>query len=285
MGHLVNALYVWGMARAYGSEIVLRMEDHDRQRCKPAFEAAILDDLDWLGLQPDIAPTREFRSGATAYRQSDNLPAYQDALSQLASRNKVYACSASRKELSRLLGRFSGTERPYPGLSRRNQQPPEANGQTRLHLPPCLVQLDDGLRGTMLQTPFAQCGDLQLRDRHGNFSYQFAVTLDDWHQSINWVIRGEDLLGSTGRQVQLGAMLGRPSPAQFYHHGLLHDTDGQKLSKRQFSTSLAERRASGATPGMLFAEAASAAGLVSNRVKHLCVSELPKLFLEPGLYA
>ena len=83
LGHVVNAIHVWGLARRLGGRVLLRIEDHDRQRCRPEYEASILDDLDWLGLEPDVFPTAAFRAGSCPGRQSDREAGYRQAIAQL----------------------------------------------------------------------------------------------------------------------------------------------------------------------------------------------------------
>ena len=96
LGHLANAAYVWGVARASGGTVILRIEDHDRQRSRAAFERDLLDDLDGLGLRPDRPSTDEIRSGPSAYRQSDRGPWYAAALERLRERGLSYACDCTR---------------------------------------------------------------------------------------------------------------------------------------------------------------------------------------------
>jgi glutamyl/glutaminyl-tRNA synthetase len=96
LGHLANATYVWGLGRRFGAEVVLRIEDHDRQRCRPDYEWALLGDLDRLGLAADRPSTDELRAGTSTYRQSDNDAAYAAAVADLRSRDLVYACDCSR---------------------------------------------------------------------------------------------------------------------------------------------------------------------------------------------
>ena len=100
LGHVVNAIFVWGFARALGGKVLLRIEDHDRQRCRPEFETALLDDLDWLGFSPDIFGTNEFRSGALAGRQSNRDQAYRTTLTPLIARGLVYGCDCSRQQIA-----------------------------------------------------------------------------------------------------------------------------------------------------------------------------------------
>src|SRR5687767_9288806 len=189
LGHIVNAIYVWGLARTRGGRVLLRIEDHDRIRSRRVFEAAILEDLAWLGFVPDagLSPVR---------RQSDNDIAYVNALATLAASHNVYTCDCSRKAL---------VGERYTGRCRARRLVP---GDT---VPPGIgvrVQLDDGLQsfidgalGEIAQTPAEQCGDLLLRDRDGNWTYQFAVTVDDLNDDVDLVVRGMDLLSSTGRQI------------------------------------------------------------------------------------
>ena len=113
---------------------------------------------------------------------------------------------------------------------------------------PGVETFDDLRLGPRGQDPSAQCGDLLLRDRRGNWTYQFAVTVDDWQQGVDLVIRGEDLLASTGRQIRLARLLGRERPPQFLHHALIMKSPDQKLSKSDRDTGVRELRASGWTP-------------------------------------
>ena len=93
LGHVASALYVWGLGRAAGARVLLRVDDHDRQRCQPAYERALLDDLDWLGFAADVFPTSAFRAGRSDGRQSDRGAIYAAAARQLADASLVYACA------------------------------------------------------------------------------------------------------------------------------------------------------------------------------------------------
>lgn len=260
LGHLVNAVCTWGITHALGGKVILRLEDHDRGRSRPEYEAAILEDLEWLGLVPDIAPIEGFRAGPTPYRQSDSTLEYEDALARLSAAGGVYGCACSRKEI---LARTTqeGDELRYDNACRDRALPAEPPHGTRLALPDETVNFEDAWRGPQVQTPSEQCGDLLLRDRQGNWSYQFSVTVDDLDQGVNLVIRGEDLLASTGRQILLARALGRETPPVFAHHPLITDPAGRKLSKRDFAKSLRDHRAEGAGPKELLAAAARHAGV------------------------
>ncbi|RPI53826.1 MAG: hypothetical protein EHM55_12640, partial [Acidobacteria bacterium] len=228
LGHVLNAIYVWGVARSSGpgSRVLLRIEDHDRTRSRPEFEAALLEDLAWLG----------FTADGEMVRQSERRGIYEDALEGLRRRGLVYACECSRSEIG------SG---PYPGTCRDKALPESAGLSLRVRLEPAIERFDDLRLGPQQQQPSEQCGDLVVRDRHGNWTYQFAVVVDDWLQGVTLVVRGEDLLDSTGRQIQLARLLGRPQPAAFLHHELLMRTATQKLSKSDGDIGVRELRAKG----------------------------------------
>lgn len=265
LGHLVNAIFVWGIARAYGGTVVLRVEDHDRTRCRPEYEAALLDDLDWLGFTPDEGTTASYREAPRGHplRQSDNGARYAAALESLAQDGRVFACTCTRRDIAALVPHAHGEEPRYPGTCGHRAVDPATTLARRVRLDSTVESFLDVRLGRNEQRPARQCGDLLVRDRHGSWTYQFAVTVDDHAQGIDMVIRGEDLLASTGRQLQLARMLGRATPPKFLHHGLIVHPDGAKLSKAAGDTSLRERRAAGATPESLLGEAAHRAGLVT----------------------
>lgn len=283
LGHLVNALFVWGLARAHGGRVLLRIEDHDRGRCRPAYEQGILDDLDWLGLVPDVFATATFRShppgtgpGHQA-RQGDQSPRYSRALEALAAAGLVYPCRCSRSDIARQGQPEHGVEPRYPGTCRLHPVSAAETLARRVALGEQEEVVDDLLLGSRRQHPAMQCGDLLARDRSGNWSYQFAVVVDDLVHGIDVVIRGEDLWASCGRQQRLGMLLGRAQPPRWVHHPLLFRPDGRKLSKALGDTALADRRAAGATPGRLLGEAAHAVGLWPADTP-LPVEALPTLF-------
>jgi glutamyl-tRNA synthetase/glutamyl-Q tRNA(Asp) synthetase len=213
---VVNAIYVWGVARARGARVLLRIEDHDRIRSRPEYEAAILEDLAWLGFRADAG------AYGTMVRQSDELWAYEEALAELRHTAHVYACECSRKAI--------GGER-YDGRCRDRGLAEGPGRGVRVVIAPGEERFDDLRLGPQAQSPAAQCGDLLLRDRDGNWTYQFAVTVDDYRQGVTLVIRGEDLLDSTGRQLRLARLLGRTEPPFFLHHPLVSGRAGEKLSK------------------------------------------------------
>jgi glutamyl-Q tRNA(Asp) synthetase len=239
LGHVVHAMYVWRLARALGGRVLLRIEDHDRLRSRPEFERALLDDLEWLGFQPDLGPVC----------QSDEPRVYEDALHTLAVSQRVYACDCSRRDIAVAAAR-NGVRRdaqevPYSGRCRARGLAPEPGRGLRVHIGADTERFIDARLGLQEQTPARQCGDILLKDRDGFWTYQFAVTVDDARQGVDLVIRGEDLLPSTGRQIHLARMLGRSHPPVFVHHDLVLDADGQKLSKSKGGTGVRELRARG----------------------------------------
>jgi glutamyl-Q tRNA(Asp) synthetase len=249
LGHVLNALYVWGIARQRGARVLLRIEDHDRERCRPEYETGILDDLDWLGFASDIHPTDCFRAGACEGRQSDREAVYQEALDRLRGLGLVYACDCSRREIERD-SVLSGSGQPtselrYSGRCRDRGLPLAEGLGLRVHIKTGIETFEDERLGPQAQSPADQCGDLLIRDRRGNWTYQFAATVDDWRQGITLVIRGMDLLASTGRQIRLARLLGRERPPLFLHHPLIMKSATQKLSKADRDSGIRDLRAQG----------------------------------------
>ena len=289
LGHVVNAIHVWGMARAFGGEVLLRIEDHDRTRCLEEYEDALLDDLDWLGFVPDIGSTDSFRAmrqgavQATRHRerhpqrQSDNDARYTAALALLTERNLTFVCTCTRSDIARLARRAPREEPRYPGTCREARRADTESLARRVLMVEGVETFDDGRHGHMRQSPAQQCGDMPVRDRHGQWTYQFAVVVDDMSHDIDVVIRGEDLLESTGRQLRLAALFGRERPLAWWHHPLLVHPDGSKLSKANRDTSIRERRAAGVHAAALLGEAAFLSGLLP-AARDLTIDELPTLF-------
>jgi glutamyl-Q tRNA(Asp) synthetase len=273
---VANAVYVWGMARALQGRVLLRSEDHDRGRCRPEYEVALLQDLEWLGLEPDIGRPAEFRSAVSPFRQSDREAVYAAALRRLAQEARVYACDCSRKDISGASD-VPDQENRYSGRCRdRGLEPGEGRGM-RVVLQPGVERFIDANQGAQEQEPALQCGDLLLRDRLGSWTYQFAVTVDDCGQGVDLVIRGEDLLGSTGRQIRLARMLGRAEPPTFLHHPLIRNASGVKLSKADGDTGIRELRAAGIKPSAVLGLAAHLTGLI-DRPRELRPDQLAELF-------
>jgi glutamyl-Q tRNA(Asp) synthetase len=277
LGHVANAAWVWGLARALGGRVLLRLEDHDAGRCRPAYEAALLDDLDWLGLMPDMGATNELRAGPSSLRQSDAGGDYQAALEALSARGRVYVCGCSRKDVARAAGDVSNQESRYDGRCRTRELEPGVGRGLRVRLDPGVERFEDARLGIRVQDPWRQCGDLLVRDRLGRWTYQFAVVVDDLRQGIDLVIRGEDLTQSTGRQILLRRLLGGPPAPVFLHHPLILKPGGEKLSKSSGDTGIRELRAAGETPAAVLGRAAHLTGLQAEP-RPMAAHDLANLF-------
>jgi glutamyl-tRNA synthetase/glutamyl-Q tRNA(Asp) synthetase len=263
LGHVVNAIYVWGLARRARGRVRLRIEDHDRIRSRSEFEAAIVEDLAWLGFTPDAGLE-------PLVRQSDHPDAYEAALAHLRQRHHVYACACSRKEV--------GGER-YPGTCRNKGLRERPGLGLRVQIDPRPERFDDLFLGRIEQTPSDQCGDMLVRDRDGHWTYQFAVTVDDARERITWVIRGADLIDSTARQIRLARMLGRAEPPHFAHHPLIYGPGGEKLSKSLGDTGVRHLRDAGVPAREVIGRAALRVGLVPE-LRPIHADEVQELFRE-----
>jgi glutamyl-Q tRNA(Asp) synthetase len=259
LGHVVNALHVWGAAHDRDGEVLLRIEDHDRQRSRAEYEAAIVEDLAWLGFKHDGELTR----------QSERQPIYHKALQRLIDRELVYGCTCTRAEIqgSGIGSQGSGIRDQGSGETRyantcRDRGIPLGEGVGwRVIIEPGSERFFDEILGPQEQDPSEQCGDLLVRDRLGNWTYQFAVTVDDHVQRVTDVIRGVDLLPSTGRQIRLARLLGRQDMPRFRHHPLVMKSTAQKLSKSDHDTGVRDLRASGWTAEKVLGKARELANL------------------------
>lgn len=238
LGHVASAARVWGEARARGARVLLRIEDHDRTRCRPEFEAAIREDLAWLGFVPDAEVPRQGERGAR----------YLEVLTDLERRELAYPCDCSRKDIAAEAGDVFNEETPYTGRCRTRALDPDATPARRVLMQPGVERFTDLLLGPQEQEPALQCGDVLVRDRLGNWTYQFAVVVDDMDQGVDLVVRGEDLLASTARQIRLARLVGRAEPPTFLHHSLVRKPGGAKLSKSDRDTGVRELRAAGLAP-------------------------------------
>jgi len=251
LGHVLNAEHVWGFGEPASStlppqrgRVLLRIEDHDRERCRPEYDAGILEDLDWLG----------YVWTAPVVRQSERGAIYRDAVNILAAQGLVYGCDCTRRQIDAGSAR-EGAELRYAGRCRDRGLPLAEGVGWRVRMDPGVEAFVDGILGAQQQDPSEQCGDVLIRDRLGNWTYQFAASVDDYRQGVDLVIRGEDLLPSTGRQIRLGRLLGREQPAAFRHHSLIMKSPDRKLSKSDGDTGIRDLRAQGWTAERVRAEA------------------------------
>lgn len=273
LGHVVNAIYVWGVARARGGRVLLRVEDHDRLRSRPEYERALLQDLDWLGFVPD-------EGRQPVVRQSDRNAIYEAALERLRRTHHVYACECSRKTTRLRRSRDTGTRAEgehYDGRCRDRALPEGAGLSLRVRVDAGVERFTDVRLGLLEQIPAEQCGDFVIRDRDGQWTYQFAVTVDDMDQGVTLVVRGEDLLSSTGRQIRLSRMLGRAQAPEYLHHPLILGPTGEKLSKSAADTGVRELRRAGLPADEVIGRAAEAVGLIA-QTRPVSASDVSQFF-------
>ena len=240
LGHAFSALFCHAVARALDATLLLRIEDHDRQRSKPPFVEQIISDLRWLGIVDHTISILD---------QGSRFDRYEALVQSLLAQGHAYRCTCTRKQLTQISKRTQGSSQFYPGICRDKARDPTLPHCIRFALPGTSVEFRDLLQGEQVQRPADDCGDFILVDRMGNPSYQLANVVDDHDQGVNLILRGTDLLDSTGRQALLRECLfPAASPPLYGHHPLLYETihgEKQKLSKRHFSTSIAEMRGSG----------------------------------------
>lgn len=236
LGHVAHLAWLRRVAEEQGARILVRMEDHDRRRCRPEFEVAILDDLDWLGFACDADSVASLRGpGPSPFRQSDQPERYRAAFERLAAAGLLYGCTCTRGDLP---PPGDDGERRYPGTCRGKPIDRGEPGVVRVMLPDEPVEVIDLLLGPLHQHPSREHGDPVVRDLHRQWSYQFAVVVDDLAHDVDLIVRGVDLASSIGRQWLLARLLGRAVPAVTAHHPLLTGDDGRKLSKRTGSASI-----------------------------------------------
>src|SRR5579863_444245 len=235
LGHVRNAIEVWRLARAHGGRVLLRIEDHDRERSRPEYETAIREDLAWLGFEPDAEVPPQRTRGST----------YRDVLNGLEARGLVFGCRCTRQQIAATAHGAPPDELRYPGTCRGAGVGLIDGVGWRVRMDPGLEVFDDGWLGRQAQDPSRQCGDVLVRDRLGNWTYQWAAVVDDVLEGVTHVVRGEDLLASTGRQIRLARLIGRLTPPKFLHHTLIMKSPTQKLSKADGDTSVRELRARG----------------------------------------
>ena len=250
LGHVANAVWVWGLAGADHGRVLLRIEDHDRRRCRAEYDAALREDLDWLGFRADLGPVR----------QSDSDEPYAAALARLQDAGLAYDCDCTRTTFARWAEAHG---RPWrgPGCPGgcRDRGAPEST--VRMAIGGGSESWQDRLAGACVGE-VAAAGDPLVRDRDGQWTYGFSVVVDDQRQGIDLVVRGRDLLDATPDQIRLARILGRDEPATFAHHALIRRPDGSKLSKADGATSVRDLRAAGRTPADLIAEAIAVVGTV-----------------------
>ena len=258
MGNARTFLINWALARQQGWRIVLRIEDLDGPRLKPGADRGAIEDLRWLGLDWDEGPVY----------QSDNLAPYQQALDALSRRSLTYPCTCSRSQIRSAASAPHGDkhELRYPNTCRPRNGPHPPQDDTaaalRLIVPDGTLPYHDQLHGPQSVDVQEQVGDYVVRTKAGLPAYQLAVVVDDARQQITDVVRGDDLLRSTARQLWLYKLLElRPLP-RYWHVPLVAGPDGRRLAKRHGDTRLSKYRSSGVPPQRVIGLLAHTCGLV-----------------------
>jgi glutamyl-queuosine tRNA(Asp) synthetase len=236
LGNLRTALASWLSVKARGGRWLIRIEDVDRDRCRPAWAAEQLRDLAALGLTSD----------EPVIWQSQRSELYRVALDQLARQNLLYRCGCSRKDLAQMASAPHGSEglRPYGGRCRANKVSEFIADALRAQLPTGGVDWEDWLLGWQHDDPAIFTGDPVLHRRDGCFAYHLAVVVDDGAQGVTEVVRGADLRDVTATQIRLQQLLGYPQPV-YAHLSLVLAPDGSRLGKRDQAVGLAELQARG----------------------------------------
>ncbi len=258
LGHVLHMIYVWGLARTFGARVLCRIEDHDQSRARPEYETAVFETMTWLGFVPDLGLSAGGGS-PSEYRQSDCTAYYQSVLDGLQARGLVYGCECTRRQIAETQP-AGAEELCYSGTCSEKGLPLEGH-TVRFRARGNEKVFEDLKLGKQCQMPWLQCGDFSLRDRQGQWTYQFACVCDDIRHGVDLVIRGEDILFSTARQIQLFETLGA-EPPRYFHHPLIYDEAGNKLSKRQRSESITQLREAGASPDEVIGRAAHAGKLI-----------------------
>lgn len=276
--HLGNArtfLVNWALARQRGWQIVLRVEDLDGPRVKPGAAAEAIDLLRWLGLDWDQGPLT----------QREDLSPYRAALDRLAAQGDVYPCRCTRREIeAAALSAPHGDEHElrYPGTCRPDELPPSLEGRGRgrdsepsvegggpvawrLRAPDGATMFEDRVAGIHRHDVQATSGDFLVATKEALPSYQLAVVVDDARQGVDRIVRGDDLLGSTHRQLLLQRRLGLGPPPQYYHLPLVVGPDGRRLAKRHGDSRVSRYRSQGATAERIIGLAAHWSGLGERR--------------------
>lgn len=256
-GHLLSALYVWAAAKKWDLKVHLRIEDHDQSRARPAYIAGIREDLAWLGFHYDSESIQSARSSV-----------YEAALRKLEAKSLVYPCYCSRKQLQEENPKSETGEIVYQGKCFYRRETRDGVNSVphnlRFIVPNRFIDWHDLRLGDFHENPKMQCGDFPIRDRENQWTYQFAVCVDDIDENITHIVRGEDIRNSTARQIALMEALGRTKLPIYLHHPLIFDTNNKKLSKRELAHSLRQDKEAGVTPEMLFGRVCHKAHLIEN---------------------
>jgi len=242
VGGARTALYSWLYARKHGGKFILRIEDTDLERSTAESVNAILEGMTWLGLEYDEGP----------FYQTDRFDRYDEVIEKLLAEGKAYRCSCSKARLDALREeQMARKEKPrYDGHCRNREVSPDEPHVIRFRNPEeGEVIIDDLIRGRIIVSN-RELDDLILRRSDGSPTYNLTVVVDDWDMGITHVIRGDDLINNTPRQINIHKALGAPIP-KYAHVPMILGEDGSRLSKRHGATSVMEYRKLGYLPEAL----------------------------------
>ncbi len=280
LGHARTFLLTWWLARQSGAQIFMRMEDLDVGRAKPLSVRQAYEDLHWLGMDWDPFPGSPQPGGEVV--QSQRLGLYREALEQLWGQQAIYPCTCTRADIAAAVAGAAsapheGEAMPrYPGTCASRELTPlrglsaqeagiriaASSGKPvcwRLRVAPGVIAFDDLIAGPQALDVAASTGDFPLTRFDGTPAYQLACVVDDHDMGIDLVLRGDDLLPSTPRQLALYHAL-RWTPPQFAHAPLVVGTDGKRLAKRHGESRIAQFREAGARPEQIVGWAAWRSG-------------------------
>lgn len=274
LGNAWTALLAWLQVRVAGGTMVLRVEDLDPDRSRPEYGEKLMVDMKWLGLDWDEGP--DVGGNYAPYCQAERRGLYQAALERLAAAGLVYPCYCTRAELAASAPHGGENERVYTGICRRRKlddaRQVSRQPALRLAVPPGETSFSDLHAGFLSQDISREVGDFIVRRSDGIHAYQLAVVVDDAAMNITHVLRGDDLLSSTPRQLLLYRLLGQKAPT-YTHVPLLIDQEGHRLSKRQQALSIAALRECGVKAESIIGYLAWKAGLLE-RCQQVKASEL-----------
>jgi glutamyl-tRNA synthetase len=242
LGNARTALLAWLQMRELGGQFILRLEDLDFGRVRAGSAELILQDLAWLGLDWD--ESWEIGGAHSPYRQTERLERYAAAAAKL----ETYPCTCTRTEvLLSASARHKENEPRYPGTCSHGVTHPERPSAVRWRVPKKTVRFWDLVQGEVTQNVNASVGDMVIQRNDGVWAYQLVCAVDDLEMQISHVLRGDDLLSSTARQILLIDSLGGIAPI-YAHVPLMRDYRGERLAKRGGAPSLRALRESGISP-------------------------------------
>ncbi|QCZ94021.1 glutamate--tRNA ligase [Salinimonas iocasae] len=240
VGGARTALYSWLYAKSQGGEFVLRIEDTDIERSTEQAKQAILDGMQWLGLSWDKGP----------YLQTERFDRYKELVQKLLNEGKAYKCFMSAEELDKIREeqKARGEKPRYPGTWRERTDHPEGESFVVRFKNPQegKVVINDHIRGK-IEISNTELDDLIIQRSDGTPTYNFCVVVDDWDMGITHVVRGEDHINNTPRQINILEALGAPVP-EYAHVSMILGDDGKKLSKRHGAVSVMQYRDDGFLP-------------------------------------